>query len=85
VPARLFNRFGSEAAEIAALGTAPVAENVPALHAEFTAAVQREGAITAADILDVRTRLGLVPAWREQAAEAAAYAIESSRPTISSA
>jgi glycerol-3-phosphate dehydrogenase len=85
VPARLFNRFGAEAQEIAAMGTEPVAARLPALAGEFRAAAEREGAITADDILDNRTRLGLVPAWREQAAEEAAYAIASSRPTISSA
>jgi glycerol-3-phosphate dehydrogenase len=88
VPARLFNRFGSEAAEVAAAGTEPIAEGLPALRAELTAAVEREGAVTIEDILDIRTRLGLVPAWRERAlpaAEEALYAISSSRATISSA
>jgi glycerol-3-phosphate dehydrogenase len=85
LPVRLFARFGAEAQEIATMGTEPVAAGLPALAGEFRAAVEREGAVTADDILDNRTRLGLVPAWREQAAEAAAYAIASSRPTISSA
>jgi glycerol-3-phosphate dehydrogenase len=39
---------------------------------ELLAAVQREGALTFGDVLDRRTRLGLVPAWREQAAGATA-------------
>ena len=87
-PLRLIRRFGSEAAELAHGDTDPIAPGVPALNVELQAAVEREGALTAADVLDVRTRLGLVPAWREQAAQAAedaVYAISSSRPTISSA
>jgi glycerol-3-phosphate dehydrogenase len=87
-PPRLVRRFGSEAAELARGDTGPIAPGLPALHVELRAAVEREGALTAGDILDVRTRLGLVPAWRAQAAaaaEEAVYAISSSRPTISSA
>jgi glycerol-3-phosphate dehydrogenase len=87
-PPRLVRRFGSEAAELAPGDTDPIAPGLPALHVELRAAVEREGALTAGDILDVRTRLGLVPAWRAQAAaaaEEAVYAISSSRPTISSA
>jgi hypothetical protein len=53
---------------------------------QLRAAVEREGALTAVDILDIRTRLGLVPAWREAALSFADdYAIASSRATISSA
>jgi glycerol-3-phosphate dehydrogenase len=87
-PPRLIRRFGSEADEIGEGDTESVAPGLPALKAELTVAVEREGALTAADILDVHTRLGLVTAWREQAlaaAEEAVYAISSSRPTISSA
>jgi glycerol-3-phosphate dehydrogenase len=87
-PLRLVRRFGSEAAELAHGDTDPIAPGLPALHVELRVAVEREGALTAGDILDVRTRLGLVPAWRAQAAaaaEEALYAISSSRPTISSA
>jgi glycerol-3-phosphate dehydrogenase len=87
-PPRLIRRFGSEAAEIGQGDTDSVAPGLPTLKAELTVAVEREGALTAADILDVHTRLGLVTAWREQAlgaAEEAVYAISSSRPTISSA
>jgi glycerol-3-phosphate dehydrogenase len=93
VPARLVNRFGSEARELAAEHPGllePVAPGLPALAVELRAAVDREGALTVDDILDIRTRLGLVPAWREAALGAAenvasGYAIASSRPTISSA
>ncbi len=91
VPSRLVNRFGSEAVELAAEHPDllnPIAPGLPALGVELVAAVEREGAVTVDGILDIRTRLGLVPAWREQAlpaAQDAAYAISSSRPTISSA
>jgi glycerol-3-phosphate dehydrogenase len=87
-PPRLIRRFGSEAAELARGDIDPIAPGLPALHVELRVAVEREGALTADDILDVRTRLGLVPKWRAQAAaaaEEAVYAMSSSRPTISSA
>jgi glycerol-3-phosphate dehydrogenase len=77
IPARLVRRYGAEAAEIAALADGrpellePVAPGVPALGVEFLAAAEREGALTVADALDVRTRLGLVPAWRAAALPAA--------------
>jgi glycerol-3-phosphate dehydrogenase len=76
IPERLVRRFGSEAGEIAALAAdrpellEPVAPGVPALGVEVIAAVSREGAMSADDVLDVRTRLGLVPAWREAALSA---------------
>jgi glycerol-3-phosphate dehydrogenase len=71
-----------------------VAEGLPALGVELVAAIEREGALNAGDVLDVRTRLGLVPAWREAALPAVESALAeveaqspgpSSRPTISSA
>jgi glycerol-3-phosphate dehydrogenase len=90
-PPRLIRRYGSEAATITA-GQDPIAPGLPALKAELAVALEREGALTAADLLDVHTRLGLVPAWRElaqpiaeEAVEAGAAAIASSRSTISSA
>jgi glycerol-3-phosphate dehydrogenase len=70
VPERLTRRFGAEAPEIAALADGrpellgPIAPGVPALGVELIAAVEREGALTAGDVLDIRTRLGLVPEWR---------------------
>jgi glycerol-3-phosphate dehydrogenase len=70
VPPRLGRRFGAEAAELAAAHPdllAPVAPGVPALGVEIVAAVEREGALTVEDVLDRRTRLGLVPEWAEAA------------------
>ncbi len=74
VPPRLVRRFGAEAQEIADLAVgdpellAPLAPGAPALGVEVLAAVQREGALIADDVLDRRTRLGLVPVRRAAAA-----------------
>jgi glycerol-3-phosphate dehydrogenase len=73
VPPRLWRRFGTEALELMALaedGPAwlePIAPDLPALAIEARAAIEREGALCADDILDRRLRLGLVPAWYEAA------------------
>ena len=77
VPARLARRYGAEAADVAALGhgrpelLSPLAPGVPALGVELLFAVERELAITVEDLLDRRTRVGLVPDWRAAALEAA--------------
>jgi glycerol-3-phosphate dehydrogenase len=73
VPARLDRRYGAEAAAVAALAVGdptllePLAPDVPACAAELRFAVEHEGALTEADVLDRRLRLGLVPAWRAAA------------------
>jgi glycerol-3-phosphate dehydrogenase len=51
------------------------------LGVELLAAVEREGALHADDVLDRRTRLGLVPAWREVAAPAVGDVIAAAEPT----
>ncbi|WP_018657724.1 glycerol-3-phosphate dehydrogenase/oxidase [Actinomadura flavalba] len=72
-PARLVRRYGAEAPLVAALGAAdpallePVAPGLPVLGAELAWAVRHEGALDAADLLDRRTRVGLVPADRAAA------------------
>jgi glycerol-3-phosphate dehydrogenase len=77
LPTRLVRRYGAEAARVAALADSdpsllePVAPGVPVLRAELRYAIEHELALTTADLLDRRTRLGLVPAWREAAHEAA--------------
>jgi glycerol-3-phosphate dehydrogenase len=77
VPPRLWRRFGTEAREIMARTHSrpelldPVAPGVPTLGLELVAAVEREGAVCADDVLDRRTRIGLVPSWRALAAAAA--------------
>jgi glycerol-3-phosphate dehydrogenase len=77
VPDSLAARFGAEAMEVLAGATCarptePVADGVDVLRAEFEFAVAHEGALTAEDILDRRTRIGLVAADRERAAAVAA-------------
>jgi glycerol-3-phosphate dehydrogenase len=79
LPARLVRRYGAEAARVAALanGTSgsellePIAPEVPVTRAELRFAIEHELALTPADLLDRRTRLGLVPAWRAAALGAA--------------
>lgn len=81
LPARLVRRYGSEAADVAALGAAdprllePVAPGVPVLGVELAWGVAAEGALTAADLLERRTRLSLVDAWHEAARDAAEDAL----------
>ncbi|HTR70250.1 MAG TPA: glycerol-3-phosphate dehydrogenase/oxidase [Mycobacteriales bacterium] len=69
---RLRRRFGAEAAMVADAvpvgGLEAIAPGVPALRCEVPWAVAVEGALDAADVLDRRLRLDLVPAWRAAAA-----------------
>ncbi|MFJ3224425.1 FAD-dependent oxidoreductase [Streptomyces sp. NPDC086783] len=80
-PPRLVRRYGTEAAAIHALSTqdprlgAPVLEGHPVTQAELTWAVRHEGALDEADLLDRRTRIGLVPEDRAQAVPAAREAL----------
>lgn len=65
---RLTRRYGSEADQVAACGElTPIAEGLPVLHAELVWGLRAEGAITAEDLLERRTRLSLVDAWHEAA------------------
>jgi len=81
-PARLVRRFGMEAPAVvadavAATGLpesellAPIAMGLHATLAELVFAVTHEGATTVDDLLDRRTRIGLVPEDRERAVPAA--------------
>jgi glycerol-3-phosphate dehydrogenase len=66
--ARLDRRFGAEARAVAAAGPVePVAPGIPVLKCEVQWAVETEGAVTAADVLDRRVRVDMVPAWRAAA------------------
>ena len=76
LPASLVARYGAEAAAVIAsarCGRAaePVAEGIDVTRAEFEFAVTHEGALDVDDILDRRTRVGLVAADRERALPAA--------------
>jgi len=69
-PSTLVRRYGTEAPAVAALAAAegldtPVAEDV--IQAELVWALRHEGALTVDDLLDRRTRIGLVPADRAAA------------------
>ncbi len=82
LPSSLVARYGAEAAEVVASATCdrptdPVAEGIDVTRAEFEYAVTREGALTAADILDRRTRIGLVAADRERASAVAEEFVDS--------
>jgi glycerol-3-phosphate dehydrogenase len=72
-PARLARRYGAEAAEVAEAGSLePVAPGVPVCEAELRWAAAHELALTPSDLVDRRTRAGLVPEWREAALAAVA-------------
>lgn len=85
-PPRLVRRYGTEAGlvlESARLLTglpddellAPVADGLPATLAELLFGVTHEGATDIGDLLDRRTRIGLVPDDRERAVPAARRAL----------
>ena len=68
-PPRLVAKYGAEAPQVAALNRPePVFAEIT--EAEVAWAYEHEGALDADDVLDRRTRIGLVPADREQAAAA---------------
>jgi len=77
LPASLVARYGAEASHVFAVATCarptdPVADGIDVTRAEFEYAVTHEGALTVEDILDRRTRIGLVAADRERAEAVAA-------------
>jgi hypothetical protein len=72
---RLVARYGTEAAAVAALGTEPVAPGSPVTVGELRWGVRMEGALDPGDLLDRRTRLGLVAADRAAAEPAARAAL----------
>jgi glycerol-3-phosphate dehydrogenase len=71
---RLVRRHGTEAVDVEALAvdhpelSEPVFPGSAYLLAELVFAVEHEGALHVGDLLDRRTRIGLVPAHRQQAA-----------------
>ncbi|MFC7450080.1 glycerol-3-phosphate dehydrogenase/oxidase [Rhodococcus daqingensis] len=76
LPTSLVARYGSESARVAAAGElTPIAEGIDVTHAELAFAVSHEGALDVDDLLDRRTRIGLVPADRERATPAAEAAL----------
>ncbi|HEX6472913.1 MAG TPA: glycerol-3-phosphate dehydrogenase/oxidase [Streptosporangiaceae bacterium] len=87
VPRRLSERYGTEAPAVLALGAAdpallePVADGLPVIGAELVWGVRHEGALDEADLLDRRTRIGLVPDDRRRALPAARAALGSAPAT----
>ena len=79
MPHRLLERYGSEAEAVLALMAQDpgLAEPGPTgiTGAELVWAVRHEGALDVADLLDRRTRIGLVPEDREAALPAARAAL----------
>jgi glycerol-3-phosphate dehydrogenase len=66
-PARLVHRYGTEAPVVAGLGGEPVVAGRPETVGELRFAVRSEGARSVADLLDRRTRIGLVSVERAAA------------------
>jgi glycerol-3-phosphate dehydrogenase len=70
-PPSLTARYGAEASNVVATATCerptdPVADGIDVTRAEFEYAVTHEGALDVGDLLDRRTRIGLVPRDRER-------------------
>ena len=77
LPGSLVARYGAEAPNVIARATCPrptdlVADGIDVTRAEFEYAVTHEGALTVDDILDRRTRIGLVAEDRARAEASAA-------------
>ena len=80
LPASLLGRFGQEASAVVSQSLLdrpldPVADGLDVTRAEFSYAVTHEGALTVDDVLDRRSRVGLVPADRAAAEPAAREAL----------
>ncbi|MGC0373075.1 glycerol-3-phosphate dehydrogenase/oxidase [Streptomyces sp. SAI-229] len=75
-PRRLVRRYGTEAPAVHALGARdarlgePVLPGYPVTRAELLWSLRHEGALDEEDVLDRRTRIGLVPADRATALDA---------------
>ncbi len=77
LPSALVARYGAEAPNVIARATCerptdPVADGIDVIRAEFEYAVSHEGALDVADILDRRTRIGLVAEDRDRVQATAA-------------
>jgi glycerol-3-phosphate dehydrogenase len=80
-PASLVARYGGLADEVVAMATvpdplAPIADGIDVTRAEIEYAVTHEGALDVSDVLDRRTRIGLVRADAERAHAAVAEIVE---------
>ncbi|MFE6965286.1 glycerol-3-phosphate dehydrogenase/oxidase [Agromyces sp. NPDC057679] len=82
-PASLTARFGAEASTVLGLArcagpASQIAEGLDVTRAEIEFAVRAEGALDVDDVLDRRTRIGLVTADRERAHDAVAELVAAS-------
>jgi len=72
----VIQRGGVDVATARADAVAPIAKNIPVTMAELLWGVTHEGALDLDDLLDRRTRIGLVPEDRAAAEPAARHALE---------
>ncbi|MER5842566.1 glycerol-3-phosphate dehydrogenase/oxidase [Streptomyces prasinus] len=85
-PRRLVRHYGTEAPAVHALGVRdarlgePVLPGHPVTGAELLWAVRHEGALDESDLLDRRTRIGLVPADRAAALDAVRTLLDEALP-----
>ncbi|MEU5595241.1 glycerol-3-phosphate dehydrogenase/oxidase [Streptomyces sp. NPDC020298] len=88
-PRRLVRRYGTEAVAVHALASEdrrlaePVVPGHPVTGAELLWAARHEGALDTADLLDRRTRIGLVPEDRAAALDAARRILDDARAHLS--
>lgn len=78
VPERLVHRYGTEAPAVLSPDPArnkPISAEIPTTPAEFDFAIRHEGALDVDDLLDRRTRIGLIPVDRKAAESVAAEAL----------
>ncbi|NEB92751.1 glycerol-3-phosphate dehydrogenase/oxidase [Streptomyces bauhiniae] len=86
-PARLVRRYGTEAPAVLALSerdpalAEPVLPGHPVTRAELLWAARHEGALDPSDLLDRRTRIGLVPEDRAEALAVAAEILSRATPS----
>ncbi|MFF3330628.1 FAD-dependent oxidoreductase [Streptomyces sp. NPDC002888] len=86
VPRRLLRRYGTEAPAVQALGARDprlndrVLPEHPVTRAELLWAIRHEGALDEADLLDRRTRIGLVPEDRAAALDTAREVLGEATP-----
>ncbi|RNI25232.1 glycerol-3-phosphate dehydrogenase/oxidase [Flexivirga caeni] len=77
-PDRLVRRYGTEATAVLSADPSrnePIGNEIHTTPAEFDFALRHEGALDIGDLLDRRTRIGLVPADRDLAENVAAEAL----------
>jgi glycerol-3-phosphate dehydrogenase len=84
LPASLVARYGAESPTVLSSARCdragePVADGIDVTRAEFEFAITHEGALDVGDILDRRTRIGLVDADRERAVAAAGELLAAAR------